>query len=185
MNLSEYASKLRTHAAAAAKKIPTFDDMAAKDEYIHSEEFNVPRRSVPRSNVSVVTTGKGIDPDEVSSVSSAWSLLDRPSLQMSQISLPTTTGGEQMSDMRQEFAMDVTNSISANTSLSSSGPIPQPPPSAGLPPPSQASSIARVPWLAVVTNALDEKQQQQQQQQPCNSLRKIRSSLPLACCSFS
>lgn len=44
MSFNIFASKLREQAKEAAqvmKRLPTFDDMAAKDEYIHSEEYNV------------------------------------------------------------------------------------------------------------------------------------------------
>jgi len=42
----DFSSKLREQ----AKKLPSFDDMAAKDDYIHSEEFNV------RSNNTATTS---------------------------------------------------------------------------------------------------------------------------------
>jgi hypothetical protein len=82
MNFRGFASKIQASAAQAAAKLPTFDDMAAKDDYIHSEEFNVSGQKRPNKNnirvqesstAAAATTGV----EESSSVSS-WSLLDRP-----------------------------------------------------------------------------------------------------------
>ena len=162
MNLSEYASKLRTHAAAAAKKIPTFDDMAANDDYIHSDEFNVRGQSSRKKNdtsmaVSNIISRKVVDPDELSSVSSSWSLLDRPSLHRAPLVVPPTEQEIQPTVVtktweQQDGAIDVTNPVSANTSVSSDrGGL-----SVSQQVPSQRSSIASVPWLAVVTNAMEE-----------------------------
>jgi hypothetical protein len=145
MNFSEYASKLRTHAVAAAKIIPTFDDMAANDDYIHSEEFNVRRQSSRQINDStkaVINSSTRVDPDDLSSASSSWSLLDRPSLHKSHLAVPST---EEIPPI-QNGAIDIANPVSADTSVSTTSQRT----------PSQRSSIASVPWLAVVTNALEE-----------------------------
>lgn len=95
MNFRDYASRIRTHAQEAVskieipKKLPTFDDMAAKDEYIHSDDFNVPgthhRQSQYQGTVATVSARIN-EPDPSSSdglgeASSAgsWSLLTQPS----------------------------------------------------------------------------------------------------------
>ena len=70
----DFASKLREQ----AKKLPSFDDMAAKDEYIHTEEFNVPSNNNTDSSIST-TNNSNNNVDEASySTESSWSLLDRP-----------------------------------------------------------------------------------------------------------
>jgi len=89
-----FASKFRDQAknvAAGNFKLPTFDDMAQKDEYIHSPEFNVRgsgrstslRQQQQQEEHSVVTTNNGggstIDEASYYSTESSWSLLDRPS----------------------------------------------------------------------------------------------------------
>jgi hypothetical protein len=89
-----FASKFRDQAknvAAGNFKLPTFDDMAQKDEYIHSPEFNVRgsgrstswRQHQQQEDHSVVTTTNGgssaIDEASYYSTESSWSLLDRPS----------------------------------------------------------------------------------------------------------
>jgi hypothetical protein len=84
MNFSDYASKIRSQAAAAASKIPTFDDMAAQDDYIHSEDFHVSGQKKPKKEETVTPRipeepQQVVEPDETSSSTSSWSLLDRPS----------------------------------------------------------------------------------------------------------
>eukprot|EP00934_Nitzschia_sp_Nitz4_P002605 Nitzschia sp. Nitz4//scaffold3_size479765//7319//8470//NITZ4_000005-RA/size479765-processed-gene-0.37-mRNA-1//1//CDS//3329550473//2595//frame0 len=81
MNFREYATKLRTKAAAAASKIPTFDDMAAKDDYIHSEEFNVRgHKKTQRQDALHSGTGSGsvaaLSDNESRHAAKSWSLLD-------------------------------------------------------------------------------------------------------------
>mmetsp|Transcript_32525 Transcript_32525/g.54458 ORF Transcript_32525/g.54458 Transcript_32525/m.54458 type:complete len:427 (+) Transcript_32525:299-1579(+) len=106
MSFRDFASKLREvreQAKVAVKrielptKLPTFDDLAAQDEYIHSEEFNV--RGRPREYKRKQKDANGDDTvpandnglqrqsDESSAydslsttteTSSVWSLLDRP-----------------------------------------------------------------------------------------------------------
>jgi hypothetical protein len=149
MNFGEYASKLRTQVAEAAKKIPTFDDMAAKDDYIHSQEFNV--RGQARKKPEAIS--KNIEPDEASSLTSSWSLLDRQPLQKVLAAVQPneeTTQTPLHQGVGGQSAIERTSPISANTSISS-----------GVPPTTQRrpsqSSIASLPWLAVVANTLGEK----------------------------
>jgi len=100
-----FASRLRNQAkdVVGNYKLPTFDDMAKNDDYIHSPEFNV-RGSSSSSNHnnnknnndkrsprqqegeiyaehSIATTSVNGTADEAShySTESSWSLLDRPS----------------------------------------------------------------------------------------------------------
>lgn len=92
-----FASRLREQAkdAVGNYKLPTFDDMAKNDEYIHSPDFNVREGTGTRKNKA--TTGSlrteeesnagnsvatNLNMDEASyysTESSSWSLLDRPS----------------------------------------------------------------------------------------------------------
>ena len=86
MNFRGFASKIKTSAAQAAAKLPTFDDMAAKDDYIHSEEFNISGQKRPNNKESSTTAATTTRPEtkpqsaeiEESSSVSSWSLLDRP-----------------------------------------------------------------------------------------------------------
>jgi hypothetical protein len=72
----DFASKLREQ----AKKLPSFDDMAAKDKYIHTEEFNVRNNNNTDSSIST-TNNSNNNVDEASySTESSWSLLDRPTV---------------------------------------------------------------------------------------------------------
>jgi hypothetical protein len=86
MNFRGFASKIKASAAQAAAKLPTFDDMAAKDDYIHSEEFYVSGQKRLNKESSITTAATTTRPEtkpqsanieEIASVSS-WSLLDRP-----------------------------------------------------------------------------------------------------------
>ena len=97
MNFRGFASKLKASAAEVAQKIPTFDDMAAKDVYIHtdddympaSREVVPPRRTPPQhkrgpseQNQEESQQTGGDDVDEIASTGSAkWSLLDNNRLQ--------------------------------------------------------------------------------------------------------
>jgi hypothetical protein len=89
-----FASKFRDQAknvAAGNFKLPTFDDMAMKDDYIHSPEFNVrggtgtrtgrssSLRQQQEENSVVTNNGSTIDEASYYSTESSWSLLDRPS----------------------------------------------------------------------------------------------------------
>ena len=68
-NLKDFASKVRQQAA----KLPSFDDMAANDEYIHSEEYNVKKRV---TSSAFENSSSSSDSDSKTS-SGAWSLMDR------------------------------------------------------------------------------------------------------------
>jgi hypothetical protein len=76
-----FASKLKASAADVAQHLPTFDDMAAKDEYIHSEDFNVKGQKKPnyeaRTQQIQQHSRQPQQPSDTSSTAS-WSLLDRP-----------------------------------------------------------------------------------------------------------
>jgi hypothetical protein len=86
MNFQGFASKVKASAAKAAAKLPTFDDMAAKDDYIHSEEFNVSGQKRPSNKASSITSTTTTRPEtkpqsaeiEESSSVTSWSLLDQP-----------------------------------------------------------------------------------------------------------
>lgn len=90
-----FASKLRDQAkdAVGNYKLPTFDDMAKKDDYIHTPGFNVrssgksEKKTLRREEEitpenSIATNGTSLNgtTDEASyySTESSWSLLDRP-----------------------------------------------------------------------------------------------------------
>lgn len=68
-NLKVFASKVRQQAG----KLPSFDDMAANDEYIHSEEYNVKKRV---TSSAFENSSSSSDSDSKTS-SGAWSLIDR------------------------------------------------------------------------------------------------------------
>ncbi len=85
-----FASKLREQAkdVVGNVKLPSFDDMAKNDEYIHSPDFNVRSRrrqeDVESGSVvsgSIISTSNNGTADEAShySTESSWSLLDRSS----------------------------------------------------------------------------------------------------------
>jgi hypothetical protein len=138
MNFREFASKVRAQAKDAASKMPTFDDMAANDEYIHSEEFNV--RGQPKlklkpkpkpthdsnsnsnsnSNHSMTAEAGDFagsaDHDEGSSTGS-WSLLDR-----------------RIASTPQEFELALTTAP---------------------PEPQSVKNKSTMPWLSVVANTLE------------------------------
>lgn len=153
MNFRDYAKRIRSQAEAAAKKLPTFDDMAAKDEYIHSEEFNV--RGQPRpSNKPRATTAKSpsMDPDETSSMGS-WSLLDRPPAAQLRSSVPAAGAKDNKLEISStqvslQGGGAESMTISTNTSVSSEAP------SASKRRLSHSSST--LPLLSVVASALEE-----------------------------
>lgn len=157
MNFRDYATRIQAQAAAAAKIIPTFDDMAAKDDYIHTEEFKVRGQSrgkrdpVLKSDSALLATA--VDTDETSSISS-WSLLDRPAIRSSQ--LPPDQEGtrvkvETSSNQGPTSQRWIdTVPMSSNTSLSSEAPSTYP-----LEP--QRSLSSGLPVLSVVAKALETK----------------------------
>lgn len=158
MNFRDYATRIQAQAAAAAKRIPTFDDMAAKDDYIHSEEFKVrgqPRvkRDVPLKSDQVVLATT-MEPDETSSISS-WSLLDRPTIRSSPFpSDHEVTRGKVETSSHQgpttaQRWID-TAPMSSNTSLSSEAPSTHPLEA-------QRNLSSGLPVLSVVAKALEAK----------------------------
>ena len=81
-NLKGFASKLKVEAAKQAAKLPSFDDMAANDDYIHSEEFNVkgnkrPAQATASVTSSAVEISSNASDSESKTSSTAWSLIDR------------------------------------------------------------------------------------------------------------
>ena len=76
MNFKGLATKIRAQAQDAVSQLPTFDDMAAQDDYIHSEEFNV--RGQPRPSKKQEQPSQSSDKERrETSTEEAWSLLDR------------------------------------------------------------------------------------------------------------
>ena len=153
MNFRDYASVIRTKASAVARNIPNFDDMAANDDYIHSEEFNVrgQPRAMPESlSIATVTAPPAgvADPDETSSMGS-WSLLDRPPAHL------RSPGVLFSKDKLETFSIQGSlqggidsTTMSASTSVSSEG----------LSATKQrlSRSSSSIPLLSVVANALDD-----------------------------
>jgi hypothetical protein len=96
MNFGGFTNKLKASAeaaAVAARSFKGFDDMAARDEYIHSDTLNTPgvKREPAQSKSSVAVAPRtrrepeeeggsqsGIDTDLSEHSGSSWSLLDRP-----------------------------------------------------------------------------------------------------------
>lgn len=159
MNFRDYATRIQAQAAAAAKKIPTFDDMAAKDDYIHSEEFKVRGQSrgkregaLKSDQVHMATTT--VEPDETSSISS-WSLLDRPTIRAAQFQsdqeatrvVKVETFANQGPTAQRWID---TVPMSSNTSLSSEAPSTHPLES-------QRNQSSGLPVLSVVAKALETK----------------------------
>lgn len=161
MNFRDYATRIQEKAAAAAKKIPTFDDMAAKDEYIHSEEFRV-RGQLRGKRDGVLKADQGplattLDPDETSSISS-WSLLDRPNLRSAQLQqqkpdhdttriVKVETSNQGPTSQRWIDTVP----MSSNTSLSSEAPSTYPIET------TRTLSSSGLPVLSVVAKALETK----------------------------
>ncbi len=79
-----FANKLRDQAkdVVGNVKLPSFDEMAMNDEYIHSPDFKVRGAAKTKEEKSDVSTNGGTTIDEASNYSteSSWSLLDRPIL---------------------------------------------------------------------------------------------------------
>jgi len=149
-NFRDYASRIRSQAAAAAKRIPTFDDMAATDEYIHSEEFNVRGKPRPKKAELAAAIVPSMEPDETSSMGS-WSLLDRPPAHL-RSTVPQASKEKMESSSTQVSLQGGMESatISTNTSVSSEAP------SATKRRLSPQSSSA-LPLLSVVANTLEGK----------------------------
>lgn len=166
-----FASKLREHAkdAVGNYKLPNFDDMAERDEYIHSPEFNVRGRTTTREAApagessspppnaerehSTTYSLNVAGPDEASyySTESSWSLLDRPPNHT--ISVPISSGNE----IQQTRVATISMSIRDNPrgvydgqteDLRSSGPI--------LPSEQQRDKHSSVSLLSVVSDTLPE-----------------------------
>jgi hypothetical protein len=97
MDFGGFTNKIKASAeaaAVAARSFKGFDDMAAQDEYIHSDTLNTPvnKRESKQSKSPVVTFNSRRTPEEGDSYSqtgmdtdlsersgaSSWSLLDRP-----------------------------------------------------------------------------------------------------------
>lgn len=148
MNFREYASKLKTKAAAAAKKLPTFDDMAANDDYIHSEDFNV--RGQPKPQPQSEKAEAINQPDETSSMSS-WSLLDRPSQRRTpapSVQETTPSPSSSLQDgIHPSRAGSTNTSISSETHSSISKQM--------------GGSSSHLPLLSVVANALEDSPMKQ------------------------
>jgi hypothetical protein len=160
MNFRGFASKIKASAAEAAAQLPTFDDMAAKDDYIHSEDFNVRGQKRPNDKESCTTTNsiatnntttrpatkpQSEDIEESSSVSS-WSLLDRPAVRAA---LPTPSQKQPLvlPDSTPKRKTSQHDRIETTSSLSSRGET------------TSTSTIRRqnsLPLLAVVADTLVE-----------------------------
>lgn len=126
MNFRDYASKLRSQAEAVASKIPSFDQMAANDEYIHSEEFNFRGQTKskklpaePSADNVLPISGPATDRDDTSMGS--WSLLDRPATRIKSSLLPSTIPGKGVapSDTSSQNKAEFNASSSSNTISSS------------------------------------------------------------------
>ncbi|CAJ1906702.1 unnamed protein product [Cylindrotheca closterium] len=75
-NLKGFASKMREQARDAAKKLPSLDEMAAKDDYIHKEEFNV--KGEKQEEEQQRNGERRIKKEENSSdTPTPWSLIDK------------------------------------------------------------------------------------------------------------
>lgn len=155
MSFRDYATRIKAHAVAAAKKIPTFDEMAANDEYIHSEEFHFRRQKRETTETSGYidrpssTIGVRVDADDTSSMGS-WSLLDRPSGQVRSCALQVTKATFEPSSTRAGSQPYIEPApVSSNTSLSSETP-------SGSILELKSISSSSLPLLSVVANALED-----------------------------
>lgn len=186
MSFRNFASTLREQAAVKAKEaaqrlqtmdlptgLPTFDDMAAKDEYIHSDEFNVrgqpkqwkksppgemdlPASSSPSSSPSsslannhVPDTVNMMQGDEASACTteSSWSLLDRPRMMQH-------SGGSVMDGKDEELGFGCSNhERSEGRQVHESPSIPHEDYGNSSRPKNDPSSA---PLLSVVANALED-----------------------------
>jgi hypothetical protein len=134
-NFKGFASKVREQARDAAKKLPSFDDMAATDEYIHSEEFNVTGQTKSKEE-ELSKQSKISESDH----SSTWSLIDR---RIQNSSLPPSSN----SSFADPEAPKVQNDNLAESQRREE-PTPEPPP------PLQKKPLV----LSVVTDAMREQQ---------------------------
>mmetsp|Transcript_21053 Transcript_21053/g.51801 ORF Transcript_21053/g.51801 Transcript_21053/m.51801 type:complete len:392 (-) Transcript_21053:43-1218(-) len=73
-DLKGFASKMREQARDAAKKLPSFDEMAAKDDYIHKEEFNVKGEKGENEGGA---ESQNSQQNSSSDAPSPWSLIDQ------------------------------------------------------------------------------------------------------------
>ena len=73
MDFRGLATRIRAQAKDAVSKIPNLDDMAATDDYIHREDFNVRGQPKVQKREESVTEREVMPPSETS-----WSLLDKP-----------------------------------------------------------------------------------------------------------
>jgi hypothetical protein len=86
-NFKGFASKVRAQAVDAASKLPSLDDMASKDDYIHSAEFKVRNHHEQTTNTTEANEVHSSDNETASS----WSLLDRRIPSNSHLSSLTTS----------------------------------------------------------------------------------------------
>lgn len=136
-NLKGFASKVRAQARDAAKNLPSFDDMAATDDYIHSEEYNVTGQR--KSNEEDLSKHSKVSESDHSST---WSLIDR---RVQNNSLPPSSNS---SYTNQEAPSKLQDNMRAAEVQKQEENIPEPPP-----------SLQRKPLvLSVVTAAMEEQQ---------------------------